>query len=113
MPKPLSLDIRRRFQRVIEDGLSGREAARRLVIRAASASRLARKSANGQSLVPIPCGGRKGGGKLAPHHDLLIELVRQDRDITLFEAPDALEHAHGLQGPAGVCGCITRPSAPR
>ena len=32
MPAPLSLDIRRRFQRCIEDGLFGREAARRLMI---------------------------------------------------------------------------------
>lgn len=32
MAAPLSLDIRRRLERYILDGLSGREAARRLLI---------------------------------------------------------------------------------
>ena len=32
MAKPLSADIRDRFRRLFEDGLSGREAARRLMI---------------------------------------------------------------------------------
>ena len=45
MPNPLSIDIRRKFQRYIEEGLSDREAARRLLISAATASRLGRKIA--------------------------------------------------------------------
>ena len=97
MPAPLSLDIRRRFQRLVGQGLSGREAGRQLLISAASASRLGRKIARGESLEPAPSGGRKGGGKLAPHHDFLIELVTQDPDITLFELRDALKDAHDLQ----------------
>ena len=41
MPAPLSLDVRHRFQRLIEEeGLSGREAARRLLISAATGVRL-------------------------------------------------------------------------
>ena len=97
MPKPLSLDIRHRFQRHIEAGLSGREAARRLLISAATASRLARKIARGESLVPARCGPKRGNGKLAPHRDFLIELVTQDPDITLHELRDALEAAHGMR----------------
>lgn len=97
MPAPLSLDIRRRFQRLIGEGLSGREAARRLLISAASASRLGRKIAAGDDLAPKRSGGSKGRGKLAPHHGFLIELVEQDPDITLYELRDALDDAHGLK----------------
>jgi transposase len=96
LPKPLSLDIRLRFQRCIEDGLSGREAARRLLIPAATSSRLGRKIAQGDSLEPAPCGPRRGKGKLAPHHVFLVELVEQDPDITLCELRDALAAAHGV-----------------
>ena len=95
MPNPLSIDIRRRFQRYIEEGLSGREAARRLLISAATASRLGRKIAQGRSLEPASCGPKRGQGKLAPYHAFLIELVSQDPDITLYELRDALETAHG------------------
>ena len=96
MPKPLSLDIRRRFQRCLEDGLSGREAARRLLISAATASRLGRKIAQGGSLEPAQCGPKRGKGKLARHHAFLVELVEQDPDITLCELRNALAAAHGL-----------------
>lgn len=96
MPQPLSLDIRRRFQRCIEGGLSGREAARRLLISAATASRLGRKIARGGSLEPEPCGPKRGKGKLGPHHAFLVELIEQDPDITLCELRDALAAAHGL-----------------
>jgi hypothetical protein len=41
MPEPLSADIRSRFRRLYDEGLSGREIGRRLMISAASASRLA------------------------------------------------------------------------
>jgi transposase len=97
MPMPLSLDIRRRFHLYIEDGLSGREAARRLMILPATASRLGQKIARSESLSPMPCGPKRGNGKLAPYHDFLIELVTQDPDITLYELRDALLAAHGAE----------------
>lgn len=97
MPKPLSSDIRDRFRLLFEDGLSGREAARRLLISAATASRLARRLKRGASLQPAPNPRKSGRGKLAPWHDFLIELVTQDPDITLAELRGALEHAHGVR----------------
>lgn len=90
MAAPLSLDIRYRFQRYIEAGLSGREAARRLLISPATASRFARKIRLGQSLVPKICGRRGGGGILSFYDDFIIELVEKTPDITLFELRDAL-----------------------
>ena len=97
MPAPLSLDLRHRFQRCIEDGLSGREAARRLRISAATAARLARKVRRGESLVPAKCGRPPGSGKLGAFRGVLIELVSQDPDITLHELRDALAEAEGVR----------------
>jgi transposase len=97
MPRPLSSDIRRRFQRLYEQGLSGREAASRLLISASSGSRLSRRVKRGESLEPAQGGRKRGTGKLAPHYDFLIEIVTQDPDITLHELRDALEMAEGLR----------------
>ena len=54
MPNPLSSDIRIRFRQLYDKGLSGREIGRRLMISAASASRLAQKIRQGVSLDPAP-----------------------------------------------------------
>lgn len=97
MPAPLSLDLRRRFQLCIEEGLSGREAARRLRISAATSSRLARRIRRGEGLVPARCGRPPGTGKLGAVQGLLVELVSQDPDITLFELRDALAEAEDVR----------------
>ncbi|WP_310619020.1 IS630 family transposase [Flexibacterium corallicola] len=97
MGRPLSLDLRLRFKRLILSGMSGREAARRLLISPASGSRLARKVREGQSLIPVRTGRPKGGGKLEPYLSFLRELVNQDGDITLMELCDALFMAEGVR----------------
>ena len=97
MPAPLSLDLRDRFQLYILEGLSGREAARRLRISAATGCRLAQKVRRGESLVPAKCGRPPGSGKLGAFRAFLVELVTQDADITLQELRDALEEAEGVQ----------------
>lgn len=102
MPNPLSADVRSRFRRLYDEGLSGREIGRRLMICAASASRLGQKIRRGASLDPAPNRRKTGLGKLAQHSDFLIELVHQDPDITLSELQGALEHAHGVR--ASVSG---------
>ena len=97
MPNPLSADVRSRFRRLYDEGLSGREIGRRLMICAASASRFGQKIRRGAGLDPAPNRRKTGRGKLAPHSDFLIELVHQDPDITLAELKGALEHAHGIR----------------
>lgn len=96
MPAPLSQDLRRRFRRYIEDGLSGREAARRLLISPATGVRLARRVRRGEPLVAQKCGRPLGWGKLGAHKALLIELVEQDPDITMSELKGALAEAEGV-----------------
>ena len=97
MPAPLSLDLRSRFRRYIEDGLSGREAARRLRISPATGVRLAGKVRRGESLAPAKCGRPPGSGKLGPYRTFLLELLGQDPDITLFELQGALAEAEGVR----------------
>ena len=96
MPSPLSADIRARFEVLVTEGLSGREIGRRLMISAASASRLSQKLKQGLRLTPAENPRNKGHGRLAPYHDFLIELIHQDPDITLRELQGALAEAHGL-----------------
>jgi len=52
MPNPLSADIRTRFEALFAKGLTGREIGRRLMISAASASRLSQKLKQGLRLAP-------------------------------------------------------------
>ena len=97
MPAPLSLDLRHRFQLYLGEGLSGREAARRLRISAATGARLAQKGRRGGSLAPAKCGRPPGSGKLGAFRGFLVELVTQDPDITLHELRDALFEAEGVR----------------
>jgi len=89
MPNPLSADIRARFEVLFAEGLTGCEIGRRLMISAASASRLSRKLRQSLRLTPARNPRNTGHGKLAPYHDFLIELIHQDPDIN---------HAQGIAG---------------
>ena len=96
MPNPLSVDIRTRFERLFAEGLSGREIGRRLMISAASASRLSQKLKQGLRLTPAVNPRNTGRGRLASYHDFLVELIHQDPDITLKELQGALADAQGV-----------------
>ena len=99
MSAPLPEALRARFQRLIEEGLSGRAAALRLQLSAATGVRWARQiRATGRAGIAAQ-GRPKGHGKLAPHRAFFEELIHQDADITLPELAAALAdatevHAH-------------------
>ena len=97
MPAPLSKDLRLRFARLINDGLSGREAARHLQIFAATSSRWARDIRSCGTAKIARIGRPPGTGKLVAHSAFIEELVAQDADITLFELRDALADAQGVR----------------
>ena len=97
MSAPLPLALRSRFQRLIEEGLSGRAAALRLKLSSATGARWARQVHQTGRVDPAPQGRPRGTGKLAPHEAFFRELIAQDPDITLFELRDALADATGLQ----------------
>ena len=96
MPNPLSADIRARFEVLFAEGLTGREIGRRLMISAASASRLSQKLRQGLCLSPAENPRNTGHGRLAAHQGFRIELIHQDPDITLKELQGALAEARGL-----------------
>lgn len=96
MPAPLSMDVRRRFARLIEEGMSGRGAAARLMISPATGTRLARKVRAGEALEPKACGRRRESGKLGPVRDVVLEMIEADADITMVELAAALEAATGV-----------------
>ena len=97
MPAPLPSALRARFQRYIEEGLSGRAAAFRLKVSPATGARWARQVKTRGHAAPAPQGRPRDTGKLAPHRSFFEELVTQDPDITLFELRDALANAEGVQ----------------
>ena len=97
MSAPLPNALRTRFQRYIEEGLSGRAAAMRLKLSPATGARWARLIRTRGHAHPAPQGRPPGRGKLAPFEAFFEELVTQDPDITLFELRDALVTAEGVK----------------
>jgi transposase len=97
MSAPLPSALRARFQRYIEEGLSGRAAALRLKLSPATGARWAWQVKTRGHAAPAPQGRPRDTGKLAPHRAFFEELVTQDPDITLFELRDALVDAEGVQ----------------
>jgi transposase len=109
MPAPLSMDVRRRFARLIEGGMSGRAASDRLMISASAGIRLARKVHAGEDVAPARGGRPKGCGKLGPHREALREMVEANADITMPELVRALEAAAGVQvAPASLSRALRR-----
>ena len=90
MSAPLPSALRTRFQKFIEEGLSGRAAALRVKLSPATGARWARQVRTKGHAEPAPQGPPRGKGKLAPDRAFLEELAAQDPDITLFEVRDAL-----------------------
>lgn len=97
MSAPLPSALRARFQRYIEEGLSGRAAAARLKLSPATGARWRHRLHTTGRTDPAVQGRPKGSGKLAPHVGFFEELLAQDPDITLFELRDALADATGVQ----------------
>ncbi len=97
MSAPLPSALRARFQKLIEEGLSGRGAARRLKLSPATGARWALAIRRKGNASCAPQGRPKGSGKLAPHQAFFEELLGQDADITLPELGAALSEATGLR----------------
>jgi transposase len=108
MSAALPSALRARFQKYIEEGLSGRAAATRLKVSAATGVRWQRKLRDTGSVAPDIQGRPLGCGKLAAHRAFLEELVVQDGDITLPELAGALEAATGVVAHSASIGRFLR-----
>ena len=108
MSAALSSELRTRFREYLEEGLSGRAAAARLRLSAATGVRWQRKWRETGSVAPGAQGRPPGQGKLAAHQGLLEELVAQDGDITLPELAVALASVTGVVAHAASIGRFLR-----
>lgn len=98
MGRPYSQDLRDRIVRYVEQGHSARAAGRVFGVSASTAVRLAASHRRHGTTRAKPQGRRPGTvGKLAPHIDFLLEVVRSDPDITLAELAGALADAEGVE----------------
>lgn len=108
MSAPLPNALRARFQRLIEEGLSGRAAALRLSLSPATGARLSLAIRRTGQARDAPQGRPRGKGKLDPHRALLIERIDQDGDMTMPELAGALANATGVQAHPDAIGRFLR-----
>jgi transposase len=95
MGRPYSLDLRKRICAYVLAGHSCRAAGRVFGVSAATAVRFATAHRAQGNVVPKPQGRPSGRyGKLAPHVEFLVEIVRSEPDITLKELSNALVDTH-------------------
>ena len=108
MSAPLPEAFRARFQKLIEEGLSGRAAALRLKVSAAPCARWSLAIRQRGAATPAPQGRPKGKGKLDPHRKFLFEVIEQDGDILMPELGTALLDATGVQAHPDAIGRFLR-----
>ena len=108
MSAPLPDALRARFQRLIEEGLSGRAVALRLKLSPATGARWGLSIRRTGQARAAPQGRPRGKGKLDPHRAFLIELIDQDGDLTMPELAGALADATGVQAYPDAIGRFLR-----
>lgn len=95
MGKPCSLDLRERNCAYVAMGHPARSAGRLFGVSAATAVRFAAKHRDHGTAAPKPQERPAGKfGKLAPHRNFLLDIVRAEPDITLKELAAALSDTH-------------------
>ena len=98
MGKAYSLDLRGRICGYVARGHSARAAGRVFGVSAATAVRFAAEHRESGRIAAKPQGRPPGQfGKLAPHIDFLLDVVRAEPDITLKELAAALSETGGVQ----------------
>ena len=85
MADPLSLDLRERVLRAIAAGSSGRQAALRFGVSAASVSRWRALERDQGDATPKAMGGDRRSHRIEAHADLILALVEETKDMTLEE----------------------------
>ena len=108
MSAPLPVALRARFQKLIEEGLSGRAAALRLKVSPATGARWGLAIRRTGQARAAPQGRPSGRGKLDPHRAFFAEIIAQDGDITMPELASALHDATGVRGHPNAIGKFLR-----
>jgi transposase len=95
MPRSLSMDLRSRVIQAVDDGASRREAAARFGVSPASAVRWCARLRDTGDPSPKRQGGDRVSHRIEAHAGLILTLLDQEKDQTLFELRDRLA-GHGV-----------------
>lgn len=104
MAKPLSMDLRERVLACIGSGVSGREAAERFGVSAASVSRWRTREREQGDAHPQAQGGDRKSHRIEAHRATIMALLEPSPDITIEE----LRHSLSQQGLPFGYGTIRR-----
>jgi transposase len=85
MPKPISIDLRRRVCSAVDEGLSCRQAALRFAVSVSSAIRWKALDRAHANVAPKRLGGDRRSGRVEAEAAFLLSCVEKERDITLAE----------------------------
>lgn len=108
MSAPLPEALRSRFERYIEQGLSGRAAALRLKLSPATGTRWVLAIRCSGRAEAAPQGRPKGRGKLDPDRDFFAEIIAQDGDITVPRQSAAIFGATHVRAHPNAIGKFLR-----
>jgi transposase len=95
MGKPISVDLRQRVCRAVQEGLSCHQAAARFSVSASSAIRWVSQLARQVSFAPRPQGGDRKSSRIEAEAAFILACVAKTPDVTLTER-QALLSARGL-----------------
>ena len=95
MTKALSVDLRRRVIKAIEDGASCRQAAGRFGVSASSAIRWHALSRTAGDATPKRQGGDRRSGRIESHATVILGVLERKSDITLADLRAELA-GHGI-----------------
>jgi transposase len=90
MAKPLSMDLRERVLACIGSGVSGRQAAERFGVSAASVSRWRTREREQGDAEPRAQGGDRKSHRIGAHQATIMALLEASPDITIEELRDSL-----------------------
>lgn len=91
MSKALSVDLRVRVLAAVAEGLTHRQAAERFGVNAASVSRWRKLERDQGDARPGRLGGDRRSHGLERHGATILDLIADNRDITLAEIKAALQ----------------------
>ena len=97
MTRPLSIDLRHRLVSAVEDGMSGRSAAKRFGVSASSAIRRVDQWTREGHVTPGAQGGDNRSHRPEAFADEILGLIDRTSDITLAEIAVHLEEVHGFR----------------
>lgn len=108
MSAPLPDAFRARFQKLVEEGLSGRAAALGFELSPATGARWGLAIRRTGQARAAPQDRPKGKGKLDPHRSFFAEVIEQDGGITMPELASALHDATGVRAHPNAIGKFLR-----